>query len=592
VSRLKALANIMRLMATGLCVRAARSTRLTGAAPVRPLLKPVTSARRFNSIQAAPRSSEAAFPEQSVSPSEEINPGKTARAAEAPAAAKDVERQENSRSLTDKQPFQSQSLGSAPTATSGSKDKTTSIDGRLYSLDETSNLSTAVTSLVGRRLYDAPDHPICITRKLIERVFPSPSFVNHVAYNPVATIEQNFGALGFPEDHPGRSRTDTYYVNSQNVLRTHTSAHQLQAFQHLATRRLDGYTICADVYRRDSIDKSHFPVFHQMEGARCWGLKRNPNGRDLIHRLFKRRIQRIVDDYKAMPKAGVEVVEGQQTEHGTSFDLETNPPQAAHALEEVRVLVLHLKKSLEHLFSVVFDEAKKAGLGDEAFKEGDKLKVRWVEAYFPFTSPSFELEIFWQGEWMEMLGCGIVQQKILDKAGLSESVGWAWGIGVERLAMLLFGVPDIRLFWSEDPRFLSQFKEGQITKFVPFSKYPACYKDVAFWIDAAPAAAVGTGSGGVAAAAGGDAKKASPAETQPAAFHENDVMEIVRDIAGSLAEDVQVVDEFVHPTSGRKSLCYRINYRSLERTLTNEEVNEMHQMVVDRIGAELRVELR
>lgn len=55
---------------------------------------------------------------------------------------------------------------------------------------------------------------------------------------------------------------------------------------------------------------------------------------------------------------------------------------------------------------------------------------------------------------------------------------------------------------------------------------------------------------------------------------------------------MQVVDEFVHPTSGRKSLCYRINYRSLERTLTNEEVNEMHQKVVQRIGAELSVELR
>lgn len=321
----------------------------------------------------------------------------------------------------------------------------------------------------------------------------------------------------------------------------------------------------------------------------CWPLKHNPNDRDLLHEMFKDRIRTIVEDYKAIPKGGVEVTEGLCT----SFDPVTNPPQTAHALEEVRVLVTHLKRSLEHLFSVVFDEAKKAGLGDETFKEGDKLKVRWVEAYFPFTSPSFELEIFWQGEWMELLGCGVVQQRILDKAGLNESIGWAWGIGVERLAMLLFGVPDIRLFWSEDSRFLSQFKEGQITKFVPFSKYPACYKDVAFWIDAAPAAAspIGTASG-VAAAAGGDATKASPAETQPAAFHENDVMEIVRDIAGSLAEDVQVVDEFVHPTSGRKSLCYRINYRSLERTLTNEEVNEMHQKVVDRIGAELRVELR
>ena len=69
-------------------------------------------------------------------------------------------------------------------------------------------------------------------------------------------------------------------------------------------------------------------------------------------------------------------------------------------------------------------------------------------------------------------------------------------------------------------------------------------------------------------------------------------MEIVRDSAGSLAEDVKLVDEYVHPTSGRKSLCYRIVYRSLERTLTNEEVNQIHGEVVARLASELDVELR
>jgi phenylalanyl-tRNA synthetase alpha chain len=70
-------------------------------------------------------------------------------------------------------------------------------------------------------------------------------------------------------------------------------------------------------------------------------------------------------------------------------------------------------------------------------------------------------------------------------------------------------------------------------------------------------------------------------------------MEIVRDVAGDLAEDVTLVDEFVHPTSGRKSLCYRINYRSLERTLTNEEVNAMHEEVGRRmVGSGLGIKLR
>lgn len=75
-------------------------------------------------------------------------------------------------------------------------------------------------------------------------------------------------------------------------------------------------------------------------------------------------------------------------------------------------------------------------------------------------------------------------------------------------------------------------------------------------------------------------------------FHENDIMEIVRDVAGDLVEDVQLVDEFSHPKTGRKSLCYRVNYRSLERTLTNEETNKLHEMVrrklVEKAGVEIR----
>jgi phenylalanyl-tRNA synthetase alpha chain len=93
--------------------------------------------------------------------------------------------------------------------------------------------------------------------------------------------------------------------------------------------------------------------------------------------------------------------------------------------------------------------------------------------------------------------------------------------------MLLFGVPDIRLFWSKDSRFLDQFKEGQITKFTPFSKYPPCYKDVAFWLKTS----------------------SSPAGGSLAQFHENDMMEVVRDVAGDLAEDVRLVSSAYHAPS-------------------------------------------
>ena len=76
--------------------------------------------------------------------------------------------------------------------------------------------------------------------------------------------------------------------------------------------------------------------------------------------------------------------------------------------------------------------------------------------------------------------------------------------------MILFGIPDIRLFWSTDPRFLTQFSEGQITTFKPYSKYPACFKDVSFWVP-------------------------------EAGLHENDFCDLVRDVAGDLVEDVKMV---------------------------------------------------
>ena len=67
-----------------------------------------------------------------------------------------------------------------------------------------------------------------------------------------------------------------------------------------------------------------------------------------------------------------------------------------------------------------------------------------VDAYFPFTAPSFELEIFFRDEWLEVLGCGVMQQVILDANGQPGNKGWAFGLGLERLAMVLFNIPDIR----------------------------------------------------------------------------------------------------------------------------------------------------
>lgn len=76
----------------------------------------------------------------------------------------------------------------------------------------------------------------------------------------------------------------------------------------------------------------------------------------------------------------------------------------------------------------------------------------------------------------------IIPDLIFFQGGAEHKIGWAFGIGLERLAMKLFNIPDIRLFWSEDPRFLSQFEENTISEFKSFSKYPPTYKDVAFWV--------------------------------------------------------------------------------------------------------------
>jgi phenylalanyl-tRNA synthetase alpha chain len=346
------------------------------------------------------------------------------------------------------------------------------------------------------------------------------------------------------------------------VLRTHTSAHQADTFRANET---PGFLISADVYRRDAVDRSHYPVFHQMEGAMTWDRNSVPPNSTLAE-----QIRADVAKLPKIPSDEISVEDPNPTIHA-----ERNPLQATHSAEEVEAIAAHLKRSLEDVVVAIFTAARATIAPQWNALPQEPLKVRWVEAYFPFTSPSWELEVLWQGEWLEVLGCGVVKHSILDNAHVPSRLGWAFGLGLERIAMLLFSIPDIRLFWSQDPRFLLQFGENKPkARFTPYSKYPACFKDVSFWL---PNAASNSAGGQVASAS---------------AFHENDVMELVRDVAGDLAEDVKLVDEFTHPKSGRRSLCYRVNYRSFERTLSNEETNDLHEKLraklVERLGVELR----
>merc|ERR1712176_1109130 len=280
------------------------------------------------------------------------------------------------------------------------------------------------------------------------------------------------------------------------LLRTHTSAHQSE---HLRSGA-DCFLCAGDVYRRDEIDSSHYPAFHQLEGVR----------------LF--------------PEEEMVGAEGKSGEEWTSSN-------------ECETISIDLKKTLE-------------GLMDHLFGETEK---KWSEDYFPFTTPSYELEIKYEGEWLEVLGCGVIHEDVLQMADRSVRRGWAFGLGLERLAMILFEIPDIRLFWTDDERFHSQFKEGEITKFKPYSKYPPVFKDIAFWI--------------------------------PEDFVENDFFELGRGVGGDLIEKMELTDEFTNPKTNKSSKCYRITYRSMDRSLTNEEIDALQDKLRDRVS-ELNLEVR
>jgi len=286
------------------------------------------------------------------------------------------------------------------------QDEITLLD-QSYRTDEWTNISNPIIDTLSRKLHLQPSHPVGILRKIIEARFPENQYTRYSELPPVVTTQQNFDSLGIPADHPGRSRTDTYYVNANTVLRTHTSAHQAETFRSCPT---PGFLISADVYRRDSIDKSHYPSFHQMEGAMLWNWDKDT-------------AQTVENDIAKLPKVDL-VVEDVPAFH------DQNPKQQGHTDEESIAMSNHLKRTLEGVVEEIFGRARLAAgnISDE------KLRVRWIDAYFPFTSPSYELEVFWEGQWLELLGCGVVAQSVLEKAfgikwaGPSELVwiDWLW----------------------------------------------------------------------------------------------------------------------------------------------------------------------
>ncbi|CAH2002719.1 unnamed protein product [Acanthoscelides obtectus] len=216
------------------------------------------------------------------------------------------------------------------------------------------------------------------------------------------------------------------------------TAHQ----NELLRAGLNNFLMIGDVYRRDEIDRTHFPVFHQIDAVR---LKTKDE-------LFETK--------------ALSIFEEGANEAFTS----DQGKQACHSLEAVKLMEYELKETLVGLAKTLF---------------GDEIQYRWVDVYFPFTQPSWELEVHYDNNWMEILGCGIMQQRILSNAGVTEKIGWAFGLGLERIAMCLYQIPDIRLFWSKDTGFLNQFKTADINSkitYIPVSQYPQCKNDLSFLV--------------------------------------------------------------------------------------------------------------
>ncbi|KAJ2696341.1 phenylalanyl-tRNA synthetase alpha subunit, mitochondrial, partial [Coemansia spiralis] len=169
---------------------------------------------------------------------------------------------------------------SSSTAGSAAGPETLTVLGARHAGDEWTNATQAILDKTGRRLLHQPAHPLAILKDLIFDEFPD--YAHYDSLDPVVSAYQNFDSLGFSHDHPGRAKSDTYYLNRDTLLRTHTSAHQLQllaagrernrglldqARNGAAAPGNERFLVAADVYRRDEIDASHYPVFHQMEGV-------------------------------------------------------------------------------------------------------------------------------------------------------------------------------------------------------------------------------------------------------------------------------------------------------------------------------------
>jgi phenylalanyl-tRNA synthetase alpha chain len=256
-------------------------------------------------------------------------------------------------------------------------------------LERTLTEDVVDVTLPGERIPRGHRHLISQIRREVESVFLGLGY-EVVDGREVETSHYNFDGLNFPAWHPARSHHNSLFFNDDTLLRTETSPSQIRVME---SRKPPVYIIShGRVYRRDTIDATHYPIFHQVEGL--------------------------------------------AVDRG--------------------ITLADLKGTLLRLMQALF---------------GEERRVRFRTHFFPFTEPSIEPDVSCfacDGEgcpickhsgWIEMGGSGMVDPAVLEFVGYDpeEVSGFAFGLGLERIAQLRHGVPDVRLLWDSDLRVISQF---------------------------------------------------------------------------------------------------------------------------------------
>lgn len=332
--------------------------------------------------------------------------------------------------------------------------------------------------------------------EIAKRILAIPDFANFddLKVPEIVSAKESFDPFNFPPDHPARSKSDTYFVNDDAILRTHTTvmwAYHL-ALPTVKEKMARGEAVGAfshgKVYRKDEIDRRHMNIFHQIDG---WYLSRK---------------------------------------------------------DKKTIGIPELQDVLSKIVRAIY---------------GPEIKFRFNEDKFPYTDPSLEMEVEIGGRWIEVLGSGVVHEKVLDNFGVDSRLwnGWAFGFGLERLAILSMDLPDIRLLWSEDERVRRQLKLGN--KFKEVSKFPPVTRDISFVVKNN--------------------------------FTPNNYFDLIRDIGGNLVEEVSLLDKYENAEkfgAGKLSYTYRIVYRSNERTLTIEEIEPLQDKVIEETKKQFEAEVR